>query len=233
MKLSQAAHKTREIAREFVFVEKRDELDGMTVYNVRARWAHAKLSFRIIHSLSFVKNMPSLTHPPQWLQKKHGSMYPGMTSQGVWKEWLGWMTTRGGSSPSLLLADVVEEEDEDVDVDEEDDGQDPAEDEVDPPVPRAKSMTDRRRLIRTAAAKAMGAFPLVAHTALTRANAGLVETEVQRILMTHFDFGQYLHRNFAKGWVIEDRWNNSIVFLTIIPYSGPVERLVHPLGGQD
>jgi len=156
-------------------VEKRDELDGMTVYNVRARWAHAKLSFRIIHSLSFVKNMPSLTHPPQWLQKKHGSMYPGMTSQDVWKEWLGWMTTRSGSSPSLLLADVIEDVDEDVD--EDDDGQDPAEDEVDPPVPRAKSMTDRRRLIRTAAAKAMGAFPLVVHNARSpRGRRLLVET---------------------------------------------------------
>ena len=52
-------------------------------------------------------------------------------------------------------------------------------------------------------------------------------------MMEHFDFGQcLLHRNFAKGWVIEDRWRNSIVFPTIIPHSGPVERLVHPLGGQ-
>ena len=74
--------------------------------------------------------------------------------------------------------------------------------------------------------QALGAFALEAHATRTRANAGRVEDAVQRLLMQKFTFGAVLNRSVAKGWNVEDVWKASICFVTILPYSGPVE--YHP-----
>ena len=69
----------------------------------------------------------------------------------------------------------------------------------------------------------MGGFALEIKVFRTRVEACILEDEIQALLSKLFRFGVRLHRAVAMGKKLEDKWNSSIVFISLLPHTAPME----------
>ena len=142
-----------------------------------------------------------------------GSCYTGMTSLTLLEECWRWLTQRGSlqangkwsnNRPALLLAEANRW--------------------------REAHHRKRRRpagwtdlISKSQAIEELGGFALEVKALPLRVSACMLEDEMQQLLSEEFPFGVRLHRHVAMGKKLEERWNSSIVFISLLPHTAPME----------
>ena len=72
--------------------------------------------------------------------------------------------------------------------------------------------------------KKLGGFTLEVKAFSLRVSACMLEDEMMQEILKDFPFGVRLHRHIAKGKKLEERWSSSIVFISLLPHTAPMEK---------